>query len=123
MLGSMKRMAAALVLVLIVTGALFCVGSAEAAPQEPRAAGQTPFSALAPSRASGVLLERVPVGGYLYARVLLDDGEQRIVASLKKPLAPGERVRITFIGHERDFRSNRLMRTFPDLWFGIIQAE
>ena len=86
-------------------------------------AEQKPFSALAPSRAEGVLLEQVPVGGYLYARVVLDGGEQRIVASLKKDLAPGMRVRVSFIGHERDFRSHRLMRTFPDLWFGIIQPE
>ena len=67
----------------------------------------------------GTVVKLVPAGGYLYAHVEAPAGS-RWVASLKKPLAIGDRVHVRVFAQRDDFLSKRTGLRFEVLLFGLV---
>lgn len=87
---------------------------------EAPAAAPTAPAAAAPAQASGVtggkVLETMRSGGYTYAR-LAANGAEVWVAGPETTLAVGDQVSVTGGTLMRDFTSNTLERTFPEIYF------
>lgn len=62
------------------------------------------------------VVERVEAGGYIY----LQTDEPRWLASLAKPIHPGDRVTVKPIGVARPFHSARTGRDFDALYFSVV---
>ena len=68
---------------------------------------------------AGVVVDVEFVDGYVYAAV--DDGHAvRWCVSLHKPLRVGDAVDVRAFGNKHDFHSNKLGRTFAELWFVVV---
>jgi len=68
----------------------------------------------------GTVKELVPAGSYLYVAVGMEDGSDRWVATLGKPLRVGATVRVHAYAERTDFVSRRTGRTFARLLFGQV---
>jgi hypothetical protein len=70
----------------------------------------------------GEVEERVPAGPYLYLRVRSAEAEHWVVA-LKGTVPTRRDVRMTVLGHTRDFHSARLGRDFDELLFVVVRGR
>jgi hypothetical protein len=88
-----------------------------AKPAHPSAPTPTPRANTATgAMRSGKVLETMAAGGYTYAKLDLG-GSQVWVAGPQTTLAVGQQVRFSKGTVMRDFRSNTLKRTFPEILF------
>jgi len=72
--------------------------------------------AAAPGAWQGTIVETMDSGGYTY--VLLDTGSQKVwCAANQTPVAVGDKVTIPQGQMMVDFRSPKLDRVFPEIWF------
>ncbi|MDP3500378.1 MAG: hypothetical protein Q8S33_08600 [Myxococcales bacterium] len=88
---------------------------------------ENPFAthALAsPFETSGVVVERVPAGGYLYLKLRDVAGAESWVVTLARtaPAPASADVRVTVFARADTFSSKRLGRTFEPLLFGAVRA-
>lgn len=84
-----------------------------------------PFAAHAlpsPFETSGVVVERVPAGGYLYLRLRDVAGAESWVVTLSRTAPADADVRVTVFARADTFSSKRLGRTFEPLLFGAVRA-
>jgi hypothetical protein len=81
------------------------------------------FEALAsPFETSGVVVERVPAGAYLYLRLRDVAGTESWVVTLARAAPAVADVRVTVFARADTFSSKRLGRTFEPGWFGAVRA-
>jgi hypothetical protein len=112
---------------LLVAGAAAlapaCTSSPATTPAA-RASAGLPFSIARLSETfEATAAEVIAVRGYTYARVRLDDGSERWIASLPKDISVGQRLDVRTFGSSSAFVSRQLNRTFPTLWFGILSPS
>jgi hypothetical protein len=120
----MRRMSLfAATLVLLFLG----VGVADVSARDDDAPLQAPsfLRNLDPGGApfSGVVVEEVPAGGYVYRHVRTDADELDWVVDLGDPGLVGQRVKVRPFGLATDFRSARTGRVFDHLYFAIVRSE
>jgi hypothetical protein len=101
-----------------------CTSSPAATPPSTRTASGLPFSITRLSETFvATAAEVIAVRGYTYARVTLDDGSERWIASLPKDISVGQRLSVRTFGSSSSFVSRQLHRTFPTLWFGMLSPS
>ena len=107
---------ALLVIILgVVTASLAGRGSTVANPFATHALAS-------PFETSGVVVERVRAGGYLYLRLRDVAGVESWVVTLSRTAPADADVRVTVFARADTFSSKRLGRTFEPLLFGAVRA-
>ena len=92
------------------------------------AAAQNPFASVERPRPEEVALrgrvqEVARAGSYTYLRVTCDDAVERWVVTMRRGFSVGAQVDIKNMGMRRDFRSNKLGRTFDELIFAVVRPS
>jgi hypothetical protein len=64
--------------------------------------------------------QRLEAGSYSYLALRADDGALRWAVTMGGAVPVGALVSVRSMGHQHQFHSRRLGRTFPDLMFGIV---
>lgn len=80
------------------------------------------YALATPIETAGLVVERVPVGGYLYLRLRDDAGQASWVVTLSRTAPSDARVRVTVFARADTFTSKGLGRTFEPLLFGAVRA-
>ncbi|MET0343866.1 MAG: hypothetical protein ABW252_22825 [Polyangiales bacterium] len=112
--------------VAVVGGAAALIAAFGSPPPRASLRGGNPLATLAHDAQDdqpliGRVTERLRAGSYAYLAVQPDDAsEPRWAVALGAGAPPGTRVRVRSLGHQSDFHSARLDRTFTDLTFGIV---
>lgn len=113
--------AATLVLLLVGAGVADVSASDASAPLQAPSflrdldPGGPPFS--------GIVVEEVPAGGYVYRRVRTDTDELDWVVDLGDAGLVGQRVKVRPFGLATDFHSARTGRAFDHLYFAIVRSQ
>jgi hypothetical protein len=68
----------------------------------------------------GHVESQLDAGSYTYVELRGDDSAHYWVVTMGRAPPRGSRVRVRSFGHQRDFYSPRLQRTFAELVFGIV---
>jgi hypothetical protein len=108
----------ALLVVLVASVAAAFTFGRGATPTNPFAAN----AIASPFEQAGVVVERVPAGGYLYLRLRDAAGAESWVVTLTRTAPADASVRVTVFAKADSFSSKRLGRTFEPLLFGAVRA-
>lgn len=118
---------------LVALGAVACLDAAVSGgpPQNTGAARAKapPFAGEANVKVmtfEGTVAEALPAGGYLYLKVASESGagpaSDRWIATLAKPIAVGDRVRVRSFAERAPFASRRLDREFASVLFAVVTS-
>lgn len=80
------------------------------------------YALATPVETAGLVVERLPAGGYLYLRLRDDAGLESWVVTLSRTAPSEAQVRVTVFARADTFTSKRLGRTFEPLLFGAVRA-
>ena len=108
----------ALLVVVFASGAAAFTAARGRTPENPFAA----HALTSPFETSGVVVERVPAGGYLYLKLRDVAGAESWVVTLSRTAPADADVRVTVFARADTFSSKRLGRTFEPLLFGAVRA-
>ena len=72
---------------------------------------------------SGVVVEEIPAGGYVYRRVRTDAGDLRWTVALGGARRLDQRVNVRPFGAADDFHSARTGRVFDHLSFATVRSQ
>lgn len=108
----------ALLVVLLASAAVALTAARGGTPENPFAT----HALTSPFETAGVVVERVPAGGYLYLKLRDVAGAESWVVTLSRTAPADGDVRVTVFARADTFSSKRLGRTFEPLLFGAVRA-
>lgn len=108
----------ALLVILFASVAAALSASRGGTPENPFAT----HALASPFETAGVVVERVPAGGYLYLKLRDVAGAESWVVTLARTAPASADVRVTVFARAGTFSSKRLGRTFEPLLFGAVRA-
>ena len=92
-------------------------------PGHPPIGAQSPKGQAKPSGISGIVLEQIPAGKYLYLKLKSDDGKELWTAVLKENVETGTNVTVESPHRMTKFRSPTLGRVFDEIYFGTLGSR